>query len=474
MPDKSEPQVGGRIRSLRRQRGISQADLAAALSISASYLNLIEHNRRKLTVRLLFRIAGHFGLEPGELVDSDETQLVGDLMEIFGDPLFADTDLTNHEIRDLAHTNPGVARAVLSLYDKYRAREHRAPALMGEGENEDGSPGHYHLATDRISDFLQEQANYFPTLETLAEEVRAEIDQTSDSLEAGLRAYMRQKFGVECVSESLPEGIARKLEASHRKLFVSDILPLESALFTVAHQLGLWVAETEIAAIIATANMPEGDAPTLARNVLASYFAAALIMPYRKFFQACRDSRYDIERMARRFTASFEQVCHRMTTLQRPGMQGIPLHLVRADIAGNISKRFSLSGIHIPRHSGACPRWNVYSAFLQPERTNIQLSKMPDGKRYFCIARTITKGDHRHLGPRRYLSIGLGCAISHAHEMIYSDGVDLADQSHFVPIGVGCRICPRLDCGQRAHPPADHRFRIDDDVRPESLYAHMR
>ena len=84
---------------------------------------------------------------------------------------------------------------------------------------------------------------------------------------------------------------------------------------------------------------------------------------------------------------SFEQICHRMTTLQRPSMSGIPLHLVRTDIAGNISKRFSLSGIHIPRHSGACPRWNVYAAFLNPGQINIQLSQMPDGQRYFCIAK---------------------------------------------------------------------------------------
>ena len=98
---------------------------------------------------------------------------------------------------------------------------------------------------------------------------------------------------------------------------------------------------------------------------------------------------------------------------------------------------------------------------------------MPDGQRYFCIARTITKGDYRYNAPRRYLSIGLGCAIHHAREMIYSDGMDLTSDLQTVPIGVGCRICPRLECGQRAHPPADHRFRLDDNIRPESLYARM-
>ncbi|KQX38740.1 XRE family transcriptional regulator [Devosia sp. Root436] len=468
MNETQDMQIGGRIKRLRRQKKIAQADLAQALGISASYLNLIEHNRRKVTVPLLFSIAGHFGVEPGELVDGDEGRLVGDLMEAFGDDLFADSDVTNLEIRDLAHANPAAARAILKLYDRYRlvAKPGLAPAALGEAEP-------FHLATDAISDFLQENANHFADLEDAAERIRADIDNSGDNFEFGLRTYLFNVFGLDVRLASLPHGIARQLDQRRSHLLVSDILPAESALFLIAHQLGQLAAGSEIAAIIAHSTLPEGDAPALARNVLSAYFAAALIMPYEPFLRACRDYRYDIERIARRFGASFEQVCHRMTTLQRKGASGIPLHLVRSDIAGNISKRFSLSGIHIPRHSGACPRWNVYSAFLSPERINIQLSQMPDGQRYFCIARTIAKGDHRYNAPRRYMSIGLGCSIHHAREMIYSDGMDLTGDSQLVPVGVGCRICPRLECGQRAHPPADHRFRLDDDIRPESLYARM-
>jgi predicted transcriptional regulator/transcriptional regulator with XRE-family HTH domain len=468
MDETANMQIGGRIKRLRRQKKLAQADLAQALGISASYLNLIEHNRRKVTVPLLFSIAGYFGVEPGELVDSDEGRLVGDLMEAFGDDLFADSDVTNLEIRDLAHANPAAARAILRLYDRYRLVAKSAPAPVASGESEP-----FHLATDAISDFLQENANHFPALETAAERMRTDIDNSGDYFEAGLRTYLFNVFGVEVRLASLPHGIARQFEPRRNHLLVSDILPAESAVFLIAHHLGQLAAGAEIDAIIAASTLPEGDAPALARNVLAAYFAAALVMPYEPFLRACRDYRYDIERIGRRFGASFEQVCHRMTTLQRKGAAGIPLHLVRTDIAGNISKRFSLSGIHIPRHSGACPRWNVYSAFLAPERINIQLSQMPDGQKYFCIARTIAKGDHRYNAPRRYMSIGLGCSIHHAKEMIYSDGMDLGGDSQLTPIGVGCRICPRLECGQRAHPPADHRFRFDEISRPESLYARM-
>ncbi len=464
------PQIGGKIRRLRRQRRISQADLAAALAISPSYLNLIEHNRRKITVPLLFKLAGYFGIEAGELAQSDDGRLVGDLMELFGDDLFADSDLTNLEIRDLAFSNPVAARAVLRLFDKYRDLDarHASPNIVQEGNDET-----FHRATDAISDFIQENANHFPELEDAAQRVRHDIDNASDSFETGLRTYLGNAFGLNWRLTSLPQGIARRITENGRLLEISNILPAETALFSISHHTGLLAAENQIATIIKQNSLPENDAPALARNVLASYFAAALIMPYAPFLKACEEYRYDLDRIARHFSTSFEQVCHRMTTMQRPGAQGIKLHLIRTDIAGNISKRFSLSGIHIPRHSGACPRWNVYAAFLQPGRINVQLSQMPDGEIYFCIARSFEKGGYRHNAQRRYFSLGLGCHISQAKRMIYSDGIDLSNTTQIVPIGIGCRICPRMQCEQRAHPPANHRFEINDKVRSESLYGRI-
>lgn len=470
MTEKDDPQIGSKIRRLRRQRHVTQADLADFLGISASYLNLIEHNRRKTTVPLLFKLAGYFGIEPGELAQSDDARLVGDLMELFGDDLFADADLTNQDIRDLAQSNPAIARAVMRLFDKYRDL---ATNGVPERINETGMEAPYHLATEAISDFLQENANHFPALEAAAERIGNDIDATSDSFSQGLRAWLQNVLGMEWRIASLPRGIARRVSDDGRALEISDILAPESALFSVAHQIGLVVAELEINEILDASTLPETDAPALARNVLASYFAASLIMPYQPFLKACQNYRYDVDRIARQFGASFEQVCHRMTTLQRPGALGVPMHLVRTDIAGNISKRFSLSGIQIPRHSGACPRWNVYSAFLQPGRINVQISQMPSGENFFCIAKSFERGAFRHNAPRRYFSIGVGCDIAHAKKLIYSDGIDLSNTTQIVPIGISCRICPRMECGQRAHPPANHRFQLEDGERSETLYGRI-
>lgn len=459
MDNNTNPQIGGKIRKLRRARNISQADLAQNLAISASYLNLIEHNRRKITVPLLFKLAKFFGVEVGELAQSDDTQLVGDLMEIFGDDLFVDSDLTNQDIRDLAFTNPVAARSVLTLFDKYRQVKTNQLASSNE-HNNNAAP--FHRATDAISDFIQENANYFATLEEAAKRVRHDVDISSDNFVQGLTSYLLNVFGISWRLASLDQGIDKRLTNNDTMLEISNILPSLSAKFILCKHIGLLSAKVEIDNIIESSTLPELEAPDLARNVLASYFAAALIMPYEAFYKACKKYRYDIERVSHQFSASFEQVCHRMTSLQRPNMQGIPLHIIRTDIAGNISKRFSLSGIHIPRHSGACPRWNVYSAFLQPNRINIQLSEMPDKQVYFCIAKSYEKGEYHHNAPIRHFSIGLGCNIMHAKSMVYSDGIELAKTAKIVPIGVGCRICPRTNCQQRAHPPADHRFEITE------------
>jgi predicted transcriptional regulator/DNA-binding XRE family transcriptional regulator len=456
-------QIGSRIKRLRRQKKVSQASLADVLGISASYLNLIEHNRRRVTVDLLFQVANYFGVEPGTLAESEEPRLASDLMEVFGDDLFAESDLTNQDIRDLATAHPAVGRAVIRLFDRYRALSVAAGQALPAIES--GA-----VATDAVSDFLQERGNYFPALEGAAERIRRDIDLASDSFEHGLKTYLHNVFGVQWRSAPLPGRLVVQVDARRSEIVTADVLSTESAVFIVAQHLGTIGAGEAIAALLADSGLSP-DAEIVARNALAAYFAAALVMPYEAFLAACRETRYDVERIARRFKASFEQVCHRMTTLQRPGQSGIPLHLVRTDIAGNISKRFSLSGIHIPRHSGACPRWNVYGAFLNPERINIQVSQMPDGQRFLCIARAYAKGGYRHNQPRRHLSIGIGCHIAHASEMVYADGVDLANPAAAVPIGVGCRHCPRLDCEQRAQPLAGHRVDPHEFSRSENFYV---
>jgi predicted transcriptional regulator len=213
------------------------------------------------------------------------------------------------------------------------------------------------------------------------------------------------------------------------------------------------------------------EARPLARLALANYFAGAVLMPYRRFLEAARESRYDLDVLGRRFRVGFEQAAHRVTTLRRKGAEGVPFHMLRIDVAGNISKRFSGSGIRFARFSGACPRWNVFAAFQTPNMIRIQVSKMLDGQSYFCIARTIQKDSGGFHQQQPVLAIGLGCRIEHAKELVYSDGVALDAPGTAVPVGVTCRQCERSDCDERAVPSLRAPLRIDENVRGASLYA---
>jgi predicted transcriptional regulator len=196
-------------------------------------------------------------------------------------------------------------------------------------------------------------------------------------------------------------------------------------------------------------------------------------MPYGPFLQACRECRYDLEVVGRRFGVGFEQAAHRVTTLRRPRAEGVPFHMIRIDVAGNISKRFSASGIPIARFSGACPRWNIFAAFSTPNMIRIQLSRMPDGSAFFCIARTVQADSHGFHSQPRIHAVGLGCPASYARELVYSDGLDLDSPDSAVPVGVTCRLCERTDCDQRAFPSLRHSLKIDENVRGVSLYANI-
>ncbi|MEL6189733.1 MAG: short-chain fatty acyl-CoA regulator family protein, partial [Myxococcota bacterium] len=207
------------------------------------------------------------------------------------------------------------------------------------------------------------------------------------------------------------------------------------------------------------------------RIALGKYFAAAVMMPYDRFRSSAQALRYDVQLLGHRFRTSFEQVCHRLTTLKRPGAEGIPFHLVRIDVAGNISKRFSASGFRFARFSGACPRWNEHTAFLTPGLIRRQIAEMPDGARYFCVARTVRDELGGYHAPHALHAVGLGCEVRFAPELIYADGVDLTDAESIVPIGVTCRVCDRMDCEQRAFPSMMQPLNLDEQVRGRSLYV---
>jgi len=467
--------LGHKIRALRRRAGLTQVQLAGRLGISPSYLNLIEHDRRALSAPLLIKISQMFELDLRSFAWEGEDRLLTDLQEAFRDPLFDGHEVSANDVRELAAASPGAARAVLSLYQAWRGARESAETLAAhlEGGDELARVEKSRLPSEEVNDLLQGHMNHFPELEEGAEALARDARLAEEDLYAGMVRHLGAAYGVEVRVETVDgmRGAVRRYDEGRRLLLLSETLRRGSRNFQLAHQLGLLTQSVAIDRITRDALLTTDESRALARVSLAGYFAGALLMPYQPFLEAARAERYDLELLGHRFRVSFEQVCHRLTTLRRPGAQGVPFHFVRIDIAGNISKRFSASGLRFARFSGACPRWVVFSAFLTPGMIRTQLSQMPDGSSYFWMARTLRKTVGGWHAPQTMHAVGLGCDVEHAHQLVYANGIDLGHRGAMVPVGLTCRLCERLDCEQRAFPALQHPLQVNENVRGIAFYA---
>ena len=467
--------LGRRIRSLRRRQGMTQARLAEHLGISASYLALIEHDRRPVSAELLVRLARVFELDLAALAGEDDERLAADLLEVFGDPGLDSPEITRDEVLDLVSSHPAIARLVLRLYQAYRGAREAGEALasrLSDGQ-EHADLAAARLPSEEVTDLIQRHENHFPTLEEAAERLWVDADLDREELFGRLARHLDRRFGVRVRIEKVARmgRAVRRFDPVRRELTLSEVLRRGSRNLQLAHQIGLLSLGAELDRIASDTRLTTPASRTLCRIALANYFAAAVVMPYEVFLDDCRETRWDIELLGHRFRAGFEQVCHRLTTLKRPGREGIPFFFVRIDIAGNISKRFGTGSVRFPRFSGLCPRWNVHAAFLTPERVNVQLATMPDGGSWLMIARTLPKQGGGYRAPVAVHAVGVGCEVRWARELVYADGLDPADPAATVPVGVTCRLCEREDCAQRAFPSLRTTLQIDPNVRGQSFFA---
>jgi predicted transcriptional regulator/transcriptional regulator with XRE-family HTH domain len=468
-------QLGNKIRRLRQDRALTQQQMAEQLAISPSYLNLIEHNQRPVTVGLLLKLGQTFDVDLQELSDDEERRLVVALREVFADGTLHAHEVGPDDIGGLVGASPAAAKAIIELYRAYKTAREDAQSLVLGLSGGSGSTGtkRLMLPTEEARDFFHDRTNHFPTLEAAAERLwrEAPLDPIDPARGLVERVAARHGITVEVAPQDRMAGALRRFDPHAKRLTLSEVLPRTSRNFQIAYQLGLIEAKAEIDAIVTGAHLSSRETETLCRVGLANYFAGAVLMPYARFLAMAKEVRYDIEVLVQRTQASFEQVCHRLSTLQRPGAKGVPFYLVRVDVAGNISKRFSASGFHFSRFGGSCPRWIVHEAFTTPGMIRTQIARLPDGSTFFCLARTLAKGAAGFHEPHSQLAVGIGCDLSHAREIVYADGYDLDRLEMVTEIGVGCRLCERDNCRQRAFPPLQHRLMVDEKVRRVSPYA---
>ena len=451
--------AGAKLRELRTKLGMTQKDFGARLGISLPYLNQMENNNRPVSTTVVLALAGEFGLDVTELSTGDGERLVSDMREALADPVFAGDMPPLADLRLTASNAPGLARAFLELHQSYRQTHERLASLDEALGREDAraAPSPW----EEVRDFFHYCDNYIDAVDRAAEHFASKEGGHRNMRVAAVSAL--SNAGVTTTFED--SETLRLFDTETRRLTLATSAAPETQTFQLLLQVALTRQEALLEATLDLARFHTPAARDIAKIGLANYFAGAALMPYKDFHAKAQGCRHDLEVLASHFGASIEQVAHRLSTLQRPGMKGIPFFFVRVDQAGTITKRHSATRLQFARFGGACPLWNVHTAFEMPGRFLRQLAETPDGVRYISLARDISKPAGRFGAPVRRYAIALGCEVRHASALVYSDGLDTNRAQAFEPIGISCRICERKDCHQRAVPPLERQLVVDPNRR---------
>lgn len=463
--------AGHRLRELRKRMGLNQAGMARRMALSVSYLSQIENGDRPATAAVVLAFARAFPLEWAEVAPEEEAALLVGATEAATDPTVPGQILAEETLRRAARQQPLLARRLIAIHAAYRRSQQQLAALDDAVALSSSQAGR--MPWEEVRDWFQDIGNYVDALDRGAEALRHTLDQGGTGLFDAIQQRLRARHDVTLVRAS-PAGPSHALSAfapDRRELAIDRSLPPESMTFLLAHQLVRLEMPDAIERIAAEAAVQHPESRRILAIGLANYAAGALTMPYTRFRQAAREYRHDIDRLRQQFGTSFEQACHRLSTLQRPGLQGVPFFFCRVDMAGNITKRHSATTLEFARFGGACPLWIVHEAAAIADRILVQLAELPEGARFVSMAKGLVKSTGSYLRPPRRYAVALGCEIDHAADFIYADQLDLRATGSATPIGISCRVCPRADCEQRAFPPAGRRIEIDLDRRDAVPYS---
>jgi len=461
--------IGRKVRELRHANGGTQAQFAERIGISVSYLNQIENNQRPVSASVLLALAEKFRVDLSDLAGGEGDRLISALTEALSDPLFDAYSPNLHELKLVTQNAPGLAHALIACHQAYR---HNSEQLASIDDTLGRSPGMAENSPyEEVRDFFHFVDNYLHDIDVMAEKLASEIGIGEADSGALLANYLEKTHGVRIQRALGDDDMIRVYDRNAKILTLNAYLPAATRDFQVALQIAQLSAADLIDQVAKAANFRTIEAYEICRIGLQNYFAGALILPYGQFMHAAKTLRHDLDLLAVRFGASLEQVCHRLSTLQRPGLKGVPIFFARIDRAGNITKRHSAAKLQFARFGAACPLWNAHQAFETPGRIIRQLAETPDGVRYLCLATEISKGGRGYRRPQQHYALALGCEISYADSFVYADDLDLANRAGFDPIGISCRICERAQCPSRAMPPLKGRLVIDHDRRAALPYG---
>lgn len=461
--------AGHAVRRIRRANGLTQAAMADALDVSPSYLNLIERNQRPLTATLLLKLAERYDFDPRTLTGSTPGGGVEAIRRRLSDPMFADLTIERVQIEDWIAASPDAAEAFARAFDRLSGGSHGSSGETTTGHGITIEPEAIASARREI----ERWRNHFADLDIAAEKLADELRLANADLYGAITERLRVKhqLGIRILPFDVMPGHLRKLDLHARQLQLSELLDPASRTFAAAFQLGLIEAKAEIDALVTGASFAERAGERLYRRHLTSYFAAAVMMPYARFLRACEATGYDIVLLQRRFGAGFEQVAHRLTTLQRVGQRGLPFFMLRIDRAGQSSKRFAgASASPLAGTERRCPLWHVHNVFARPGTLLPHLVELEDGDRWFTLSRTVRPQTAVSGSVEAEFAICLGLDAKLASPLAAARGIDL-DTAPATPIGLGCPACTRPECPQRSAPPAGRVLVFNERERRMSPFS---
>jgi predicted transcriptional regulator/DNA-binding XRE family transcriptional regulator len=427
--------AGAALRRLRKREGLTQSAMAARLAISPSYLNLIERNQRPLSARVVLQAAEQFDFDPRSLREDEAIGGVDGLARRMADERFADLGIDRDELAEFLSAAPQAAAAFARLFDNGVPAERRDDP------------------TDAARREIERWRNHFADLDSAAEALADELRLSRGDTYAALADRLRERHQLAIrilPREVLPDAL-RRLDLHARQLQLNEMLDPASRTFQAAMQIASLEFRTDVANLAAAPQFADPAARALFERHLTAYVAAALIMPYGRFLRACEATGYDFDVLTRRFGVGFEQLAHRLTTLQRVGQRGLPFFMARLDRAGQYSKRYAgASGATLLESPDSCPLWHAHHAFERRGELLVQ-TVLQDGAgaapaHWMTMARTV----QGRSGARFVVTLGIEARL--AGELAAARGVSLRPEDA-TPIGLGCARCHVPGCVQRSLPP---------------------
>ncbi|MGQ0506998.1 MAG: helix-turn-helix domain-containing protein, partial [Myxococcaceae bacterium] len=448
-----------------------------------AYLNLIEKGKRMMPFPLLWKALRFFEQDPEQFMSTlGEGRVDEALAKLLDEPLLKSLDIDPESLQHLS-AEPKLAGTVAALFNLYKntrtqlenvlaqlSAQERAGATQSTGIAFDYSP------FDEVSDFLETHKNFFPELEEQAEALRRDFKLERQVNSGQLMRLIEERFGYRLAFEQAQAGssVVRRLDGESKTLTLSPGLTEQPLKFQLAASLGLLMLDRErlLERIVGAGRTRHAETPKLIKVNLANYFAGALMLSYGDFFKEVQRSRYDVELLSNIFGVTYETVAHRLCNLSDPKRSGVPFHFLRSDIAGNISKRYSGTGLKFAMGGGSCGKWAVHLAFLNPSQLTRQYSIMPDGTTYFCFAKVQLQPVEGSIVRGTAYSIGLGTHAENAKYLAY--GLPTLDlRKDAVPTGVSCRFCERTDCNQRAAASYRFAFAFDEYTKKDCFFSPL-